>query len=142
MKGIRVFVYFNLHRKCWSVKALEGEDKGRVIAHEDFVILRDAVGKVSKAGRERVLREKRKNVHAGIVGEWIGEIPMFESDLATTPDGEVWLAPYDVTYNPYKYDTFVYADNGQPYLGGAYMLMNANATNKLMSFEWEDVCYA
>lgn len=139
---MRVFVYFNLHRKCWSVKALEGEDKGRVIAHEDFLILRDATPKVSKAGRERVLREKRKNVHAGIVGEWVSEIPATEADAVSYPEGEVWLAPYDVTYNPYKYDTFVYKDSGLPFKGCAYMLMNADAKNKLMSFEWEDVCYA
>ena len=131
---MKVFVYFNLHKKCWSVKALEGENKGRVIAHEDFIILRDVVGRVSKAGRERVLREKRKNVHAGIVGEWVSDI---DDSLAT--NGDTWLAPYDITYNPYKYDSFVYAESGDRFDGAPYMLMNASADNKLMAFEWEDV---
>ena len=64
---MKVFVYYNLHRKVWSVKALEGENKGRVIAHRDMVVLRNPEGKVSQAGRKRVLQEQRKNVHAGII---------------------------------------------------------------------------
>ncbi len=37
--NVKVFVYFNLHRKCLSVKALEGEHKGRVIAYADTIVL-------------------------------------------------------------------------------------------------------
>ncbi len=50
---MRVFVYFNLHRKCLSVKALEGERKGRVIAHAKAVELVGVTFKVSEAGRQR-----------------------------------------------------------------------------------------
>ena len=67
-EGLKCFVYFNLHRKVWSIKALEGEHKGRVIAHSSMVEMSDCSFKVSEAGRQRVLRDKRKNVHAGIVG--------------------------------------------------------------------------
>lgn len=69
--SMKVFVYFNLHKKVFSVRAMEGENKGRVIAHTTTVELRDAVFKVSQAGRERVLKEKRKNVHAGVQGQWV-----------------------------------------------------------------------
>ena len=79
---MKVFVYFNLHKKCFSIKALEGAMKGRVVAHRDNVLLFHATFKVSQAGRERVLREKRKKER--------GEL---------------------VTYNPYKYTTFVYKDD-------------------------------
>lgn len=65
---MRVFVYFNLHRKCWSIKALEGPSKGRVIGHADYVDLACVEWKVSEAGRQRVIREKKKNVHAGAIG--------------------------------------------------------------------------
>lgn len=58
----------NLHKHCWSVKALQGENKGRVIHHLNEIVLRDAIFKVYQSGRERVLREQRKNVHAGVVG--------------------------------------------------------------------------
>jgi len=66
--GTKVFVYFNLHQKCFSVKALTGANKGRVIAHSDTITLKGVVFKVSEAGRQRVLIEKKKNVHAGVVG--------------------------------------------------------------------------
>ncbi|QBJ04892.1 hypothetical protein SEA_ELEPHANTOON_91 [Mycobacterium phage Elephantoon] len=97
---MRVFVYWNLHRGMWSVKALEGPDKGRVIARHQLVILRNVKGKVSEAGRLRVIREGKKNVHAGLVGELV--------------QGEaVNLAPTarQVTYNPYRYASFVYRDD-------------------------------
>lgn len=107
---MKVFVYYNLHRKVWSVKALEGEHKGKVIAHRRDVVLQKPKPKVSEAGRQRVLRERRKNVHAGLVGEWFDQkILQAEGDL--------------ITYNPYKYETFVYADDKQPFTGASVALM-------------------
>jgi hypothetical protein len=90
---MKVFVYYNLHKKVFSVKALEGDMKGRVVAHRLQVCLTDAQFKVSEAGRQRVLQEQRKNVHAGVVGQW-------DDRLAVNLGVEV-------TYNPYKYDSFV-----------------------------------
>lgn len=105
---MRVFVYFNLHRKLWSVKALSGEQKGRVIGHSEFVQISSPVFKVSEAGRQRVLREQRKNVHAGVEGK------LLTMRLA---DAELEPAEYDamtVTYNPYKHSTFVTRLGGTP----------------------------
>lgn len=97
---MKVFVYKNLHatRKnggitVYSVKALNGPDKGRVIARSSHVLLEDVRPKVSEAGRQRVIREGRKNVHAGLVGNL--------RSLDRRPfHGE------SITYNPYKYDGF------------------------------------
>jgi hypothetical protein len=100
---MKVYVYFNLHKKCFSIKALEGEHKGLVVAHRTALTLRDVTFKVSEAGRQRVLRERKKNVHAGVVGQWDGY------DTATADACSV-----PVTYNPYKYDSFVYADDRAP----------------------------
>jgi hypothetical protein len=102
--AIRVFVYFNLHKKCFSIKALEGERKGLVIAHRDLVILTKCKFKVSEAGRQRVLREKKKNVHAGVTGLWGA------SATGIIEPAELYfleLFGRRVTYNPYKYDSFV-----------------------------------
>ena len=105
---MRVFVYFNLHRKCLSVKALEGERKGRVIAHADMVVLDNVTFKVSEAGRQRVIREQRKNVHAGVVGE-------LESMGINTTMLSIAEALYSpLKYNPYKFDSFVHAVNETP----------------------------
>jgi hypothetical protein len=98
---MKVFVYKNLHatRKnsgitVYSVKALDGPDKGKVVARSSHVLLEDVRPKVSQAGRARVLRENRKNVHAGLVGE-------LRSLEAMPFHGQ------SITYNPYKYDGFV-----------------------------------
>ena len=100
--AIRVFVYFNLHKKCFSIKALEGERKGLVIAHRDLVILTKCKFKVSEAGRQRVLREKKKNVHAGVTGIWI------DGDIRDEKCFEfLGTVGRQVTYNPYKYSSFI-----------------------------------
>lgn len=91
---MKVFVYYNLHRKCWSVKALEGENKGRVILHSHEVHLTNCTFRVSEAGRQRVLRERKKNVHAGIVGR-------------LAKNNNTLKRGIEVTYNPYKHSTFV-----------------------------------
>jgi ribosomal protein S28E/S33 len=100
---MKVFVYKNLHATrqnsgitVYSVKALEGPDKGRVVARSSHVLLGDVVPKVSQAGRRRVLVERSKNVHAGLVGTLI--------HMENQPfHGE------KITYNPYKYESFVMA---------------------------------
>ena len=109
--GQRVFVYFNLHRKLWSVRALDGPHKGRVIAHKRGVVLQGVSPRVSQAGRERVLRERKKNVHAGLVGYWVPfDTPITEH-----------MVP--ITYNPYKYKSFVYVSDKSAYTGARKALL-------------------
>ena len=98
---MRVFVYFNLHKKCFSIKALEGDRKGRVVAHSNTVLLESCKFKVSEAGRQRVLREKRKNVHAGVTGTWIN------ADRVESCYEFLSMVGRQVSYNPYKYSSFV-----------------------------------
>lgn len=95
---MKVFVYYNLHKGCWSVKALEGKRAGYVVAHRTKLQIRDATFKVSQAGRLRVLAEKRKNVHAGVVGQW----EPYEQDYDTV-----------ISYNPYKYEHFYKKSNDE-----------------------------
>lgn len=115
--GLKVFVYFNLHKKVFSIKALEGAYKGLVIAHSETVLLSEAVTKVSQAGRKRVLAEKAKNVHAGITGSLL-------------LNQEVSTEGRELTYNPYKYSSFVYKDNKEPATKEPrkYLLKNKSVT--------------
>ena len=64
---------------------------------------------VSDAGRQRVIREKRKNVHAGIRGLWVGTSPF----PLETINGK------RITYNPYRFNTFVKCGNLKPVLRAA-----------------------
>lgn len=94
---MKVFIYRNLHRNCWSIRCQEGENKGKVIHHAESWVLTDAVFRVSHAGRARVLLERRKNVHAGIQGQLqsFQTVDQPNDQLALT-DGVV------VSYNPYR----------------------------------------
>jgi hypothetical protein len=120
---MRVFVYFNLHRKCWSIKALDGAARGRVVAHASEVSIADATFKVSEAGRARVIDEQRKNVHAGIVGtlqDVVGSATLagvqagFPKALMGPLDALLPTEGVSVTYNPYQWSTFVRRDTYQP----------------------------
>ena len=93
--GTQVALYWNLHRKCWSVRSMV---TGLVIGHMDSATLIDVTFKVSEAGRQRVLREHVKNVHAYAVGTLVRSGFSSESYIP-------------VTYNPYKYRSFVMAHN-------------------------------
>lgn len=95
---MRVFVYWNLHRKCWSVK---DKRTGVVRAHASVVSLVDCVFKVHESGRQRVLRERRKNVHAGVEGTLVGCVVAGIHADPVIHDGMI-----AVGYNPYHGDTF------------------------------------
>ena len=94
-KARKVYVYKNLHRNCYSVK-----QDGLVKMHTDSVCLWDASFQVGKKGRERVLKEKRKNVHAGVSG-------YIDLDWDSQPHPPTKTC--GVVYNPYSHKTFVQA---------------------------------
>lgn len=108
---MRVFCYYNLHRHCFSLKALEGPSKGRVLHHASRVELSEPVFKVSQAGRARVLRERSKNVHAGVVGRLEKFEPFLETDSGALPCAPAEYGWTPVTYNPYRFDSFVTLDD-------------------------------
>ena len=91
---MRVKCYWNLHKNTYSVMAMEGENKGRVIRYDNLINLENASFKVSEAGRQRVLRDRVKNVHAFVIGDMVNS-PWEES-----------ACDKGVTYNPYTCGEF------------------------------------
>lgn len=87
MQAARYYIYWNLHKHCWSVK-----HRGKVIQHlyDKHVMCKDVEFKVSEAGRQRVIKEGRKNVHAYVACTWYAPVPNKE------------LYSLQVHYNPYK----------------------------------------
>jgi len=104
----KVFVYYNLHKHCWSIRALDGPKKGLVIHHASYVRLGGSIEPtVSERGRQRVLEQKSKNVHAGIKGTLLHHIPFKTgaNPKVITPS----ITSYkQITYNPYLYNEFVF----------------------------------
>ena len=107
----RSYVYYNLQRHVWSER-----QAGLVVGHPEFIWMQNARFLVGKAGQKRVRLEGRKNVHAGVSGEWIARInDSMESDIVNmfhddAMSGDAVL----VTYNPYQNDTFVLVNGGDP----------------------------
>lgn len=116
---MRVEIYRNLHNGKLSIRDAKTK---HVIGHAARVYLHDARFKVSQAGRKRVLREKRKNVHAvvnGVIGKaeafqsykgrdidpYQHEYSVFHPEFGTA--GVVCISrEYDITYNPYRFRQF------------------------------------
>lgn len=122
---MRVRVYKNLHKNCYSVRAMEGSMKGLVIAHCDNIVLKDVKYIVSQKGRERVLRERTKNVHAFVEGHIVSMVTIgksgFDFPLHTQLPFEDSI---EVTYNPYKFSSFVYKRNQTPIEHSNYAVLN------------------
>ncbi len=96
LKGKKVDVYFNLRNHLWSVRDRQTR---RIIAHVDTITLEGVEFIVSEPGRQRVLDQKRRNVHAyarGTVGLYSFEC-------------------HDrVSYNPYKGPWFYRVEDDSP----------------------------
>ena len=99
----KVFVYKNLHKGCWSIK-----QDGLVKAHATELTLYGCNMKINRKGRERVLREKRKNVHAGIKG-YLRDVEL-ERVWGDLPEDQFT----EITYNPYKHSSFVQTEDSAP----------------------------
>ena len=106
---MKTFVYRNLRTGNFS---LRNSRTGLVYGHKHTVFLAEAEFKVGAKGRERVLREGRKNVHAGVLGTVVatsdGILDVNEVDLYAQGRYR------EVSYNPYLGDTFTYKDTGEP----------------------------
>lgn len=90
----RLKVYRNVTRQQWSLLR-----DGRLAEHAHRLVLSDCTLVVSPAGRDRVRRERRKNVHAYV--------------LAATARTRLPVGTRDklvqLYYNPYRVDEFVRA---------------------------------
>ena len=107
---MKVSVYRNLHNGLISIKSASS---GLVLGHAKSVDISGANFVVNEAGRQRVLKEKQKNVHAyvkGLLLNTIGFTPYKGRSLQRcTALGAIHSTYKDTTvsYNPYKQPYFV-----------------------------------
>lgn len=127
---MNVFVYRNVTKKCWSVKDVA---TGRVIMHADELVLCNATFKVAEAGRLRVLREKRKNVHAGVRGRLVAGKQRVRDLKRVLSHGAV------VRYNPYHFKTFVLAVGEHPVYRAEWVYLKADGDVRVIgqNNRWE-----
>jgi len=95
---MNVDVYKNLNNGKWSVL----DRKTRLLyQHADQFVVRNATFAVQPAGRQRVIKDERKNVHAFVRGEYGAD----HFDGLNKAD-----FPIRISYNPYKADHFIKTD--------------------------------
>lgn len=107
-------VYWNLHQGMWSVRDTK---TGRVAMRVPHVLVETANFAVQPAGRRKVLKEQRKNVHAFVRGNYFSSsrayvaqgIPASYLRHAKLHEGG---ASVRVTYNPYRADHFMEVETG------------------------------
>lgn len=102
------------------------------MAHADTVTLSDAEFVVNESGRQRVLKEKSKNVHAYVRGKITGidlDDSMTKYPARFYNVGEAPRKPRQavaIGYNPYKYSTFVNRSDESPVTESEKVVMKAD----------------
>lgn len=106
MKELTRSVYLNLTRKCWSIA-----QSNAPVQHAARMRLLNVWFHVNENGRQRVIEEQKKYVHAYVKVQC--SVPMMRSFMTQPKDqgGESWQV--EVTYNPYKAGYFYRRDTGQ-----------------------------
>ncbi len=115
----KVMVYYNLNKHTFSVTY-----KNILITHADYIKLKDVEFRVRPGGRERVLKEKRKNVHAFVIGTLKEYCKYPCESLPNDINDDI------VTYDPYKYNSYVMKDTKEPIYNSGEVEM-INSRNKI-----------
>lgn len=98
-----VRVFKNLKHGCYSIM-----QRGVVRASAKQVRLSDVEFRVRETGRQRMLREKRKNVHAFAVGKLVDYVhPEDSRDIDP-------IAGRGAFYDPYRFPSFVDRETNAP----------------------------
>ncbi len=102
----RVQVYRNLHKDCWSVR-----QSGKVVAHVDYLWLTNVRMNVGVKGREKVIRDQKKNVHAYVSGYIDTTATACKFEDYYEAQGYTWE---EISYNPYNSGNFYAKETNQP----------------------------
>lgn len=92
-----VSVYWNRHRKLWSLLG----KRGLVSGHEPALTMADVRFVVRPGGRARAVRERKRNVHA------------FARGVVVQTDCRVPKGAVRVNYNPFHAPHFYEVDSGE-----------------------------
>lgn len=98
--GEEVQVYWNSHKRCWSIR-----QRGRVTDRAVQLILENVRFRVSAAGRSRCLQRNQKTVHAFAIGRVVvRDHRIGDEYLAELSAADITVFEehgHDVRYNPF-----------------------------------------
>ena len=124
---MKVAAYFNLHKHVFSLQSRSKDTYGKVIEHTDHVILKNPKFVVREGGRQKVLKEKKKSVHAFVVGEVVQGLP----------EGNVSVLEFPVTYNPYQGGSFVKRADREAVSEADYAILRLGVDGKPLTSAYE-----
>ena len=91
-------IYFNLHKHVFSIQHKIPGKGWRLWKHTNNLIAEGCTFKVYESRRQKVLRERQKNVHAYIICEKITENCNLDNNFCVYNNR--------ISYNPYKFPNF------------------------------------
>jgi hypothetical protein len=115
---MRVRVYRNLKHGRKAQPLYSVMHKGKVVDRVRQILLTDVRFVVNEAGRQRVLTEQRKNVHAFVEGEMVDDKGAYGIDASGRN------LPVRISYNPYLAGHFLADD--RPVKSARIALINAS----------------
>jgi hypothetical protein len=107
-------IYYNLNKHVFSIRA-----KKIPVSYARMVLVDNPKFVVRQGGRNAVLRDRQKNVHAFIKGV------MQELTNAPNTDGL-----RKVSYNPYKHGFFYDVHTDEPIYDAKYAVLTLDENNK------------
>ena len=119
-ENTEVKLYWNLHKDCYSILAKQ-TGKWKVIAYTRYpFLLKNVEFIVNENGRQRVIREKKKYVHAYLKGNI--------KYITGSELGSFHLDNEEITYNPYTDKSFrLRKSSAMPVLNSDYALCYVKA---------------
>ncbi|HFK1543388.1 TPA: hypothetical protein ACGXM3_005210 [Bacillus cereus] len=115
----KVNCFWNLHLNVFSLEGRtmeNGAKKNLVLAHGNNIILLNVKFTVRESGRQKVLREQKKNVHAFVKGNFMGIAGYNEKLILGAGMREAY-------YNPYKQDSFTDKETGKKLEGAGIVIL-------------------
>ncbi len=95
-KGDRIRVYRNLNQPgMYSIRALSGPNKGKVLGYAPAVAMTDVTFRVSEKGRQVVLAKRERHVHAFAEGD-------YRASASQLPKAVEVADHNTITYRPYQ----------------------------------------
>lgn len=87
------------------------------MSHPESVVVKDVTLVVNESGRQKVVEQQRKNVHAYVRGKVANPQTMPRNPTEITP----------LTYDPYTFEQFVDANTKKPIQAATYVLCQPNS---------------
>ncbi len=142
-EGQRVLIAYHLYKKCFSIRCFATR---KVIGYADSVSVTNARFLVAQSGRLRVLRERMKNIHAFVEGEFRSARLPIESVSPSLPQISALPASLsEAYYNPYQVASFVDKATREPLYSAPFAFCHNGkvfyslTSNPVVSYEYSTI---